>query len=386
MNTPRLAFLVVACGACFTTTASVPTFGHAVSTMALLERYASGDFEAVTDALAETTDFDQLLKDLKADAPAWITSGGPGDVTRRELAATTFALEAARASEWREWKWLQRTPIGIPVVYWKPAPRLIEWGCDRWRKHATPPAIERFWQLAALAVAQRSEDSQFLIGNVQLVGDDVPAATPVATQNFPPQLRIISRSGRGTEVLNTQDEINHLAHMRTRFPGEKRFMLAEGLARDRDYPNEAATAYRSLEGDPDIGGEAAMRLGALYVRQNRVAEAMSAFDRAERLTRDVYVIHLARVFRGQMLLRQKRQAQAADAFRAALDAWPAAQSASVALAELVFNAGHRSEAQKIMADVLAAGSAAVDPFLEHVHGDDRFWPELIARLRREIRP
>src|SRR5688572_18597787 len=98
MNTPRLAALVLACGVCFTTAASVPTFGHAVSTMALLERYASGDFDAVTEALHDLTDFDQLLKDLKADAPVWITAGGAGDTARRELAATTFALEAARAS------------------------------------------------------------------------------------------------------------------------------------------------------------------------------------------------------------------------------------------------------------------------------------------------
>ena len=129
-----------------------------------------------------------------------------------------------------------------------------------------------------------------------------------------------------------------------------------------------------------------MRLGALQVRQNRVADAMESFDGAERLTRDPDILYLASVFRGQALLRMKRESDAEAAFRRAIAARPATESGSLLLAELLFKGGNRTEAQSFMAAVLAANSGTPDPYLEFVHADDRFWPQLIARLRREIRP
>jgi len=101
--------------------------------------------------------------------------------------------------------------------------------------------------------------------------------------------------------------------------------------------------------------------------------------------RDTYVEHRARIYRGQILLRQKREEAAIEAFRGAVAARPGAQSASVLLAELSFKAGNRTEAQQVMSAVLA-NPAAGDPYLQFDHADDRFWPELLARLRREIKP
>jgi hypothetical protein len=107
----------------------------------------------------------------------------------------TLALEAARVGQWAEWKHresypdLAKTPsipgmhalgrtASVPplrfvdengrpyipeILYWHAPPRLIEWGCELLRADgASPDAIERVWHLAALAVAQRSEDFEFL--------------------------------------------------------------------------------------------------------------------------------------------------------------------------------------------------------------------------------
>lgn len=370
--------VVVGCIVSLAWLASAQSVPPAAARLPLLDRYAAGHFDAVTAELEGPTDFQQLIEDLKTHADAWLTAGGAADRARREIAAATFALEAARIAQWREWKWIQRPPPtmgSLPTLFWRPAPLLLEWGCALLRTRDAPGPAERLWHLAALGVSQRSEDSQFQIGMSQIV-DDAAEPTPQA----PPAGR-----GRGLEVVNKKDEITHLAHSRARFPDEPRILLAEGIARERWFPDQAALAYGTVLDDIDIGGEAQMRLGVLHMRGNQLPKALEAFDRAERLTRDTYVVHLARFYRGQILLRQKREDAALEAFRGAVAARPGAQSASVILAELLFKAGNRTEAQQLMAAVLA-NSPAGDPYLEYGHADDRFWPELLARLRREIRP
>jgi tetratricopeptide (TPR) repeat protein len=341
---------------------------QAPSAMAWLERYARGEFEPVVDTLARATDFDSLREQLERDAPAWIAAGGDRDRARRELAAATFALEAARADEWNEWKLIQtQPPMGAPggkggsyqprpVIYWKPAPRLIEWGCKLMSRDPAPRPIERWWQLAALAVAQRSEDFQFLVGN-------------------PFDQR---------EYSNPQDEIEHLLHVIKRFPDEPRFNLAQGIAVEWRWPEQAATVFAPLISDWRVGGEAAMRLGRIRAQGRGTSNALDALDRAERLTRDRYVVYLARFFRGQYLERSGRIEDAEKAYRSAVATVPHAQSATVALSTLLFGRDHRTEAQTLTSAMLAARPQPVDPWRVYAHADDRFWPQLIARLRKEI--
>jgi tetratricopeptide (TPR) repeat protein len=333
----------------------------------LLDRYASGQFAPVVEYLTgEDVDYGTILKELRRDGPSWIDAAAPAARGRRELAAATFALEAARAGEWREWKLIQMQPGDGPVqplnvLYWKAPPLLIEWGCSLLGRHATPEPIERWWQLAALAVAQRSEDSQFLVGDLA-IGKGIWAG----------------------EIGNRQDEIKHLEQVRKRFPKEMRFVLAEGIARDPAWTDDATQAYRALAGDPDVGGEATMRLGAMQMRQNQLEEALDSFERADTLTRDPYVIFLGRYFTGQILERRNELDDAEDAYRAAAAAVPNAQSATVALASLVFRDGRRTEAQQLIRHMLAASPPPLDPWRAYVHADDRFWPQLIGRLRAEI--
>lgn len=361
---------------------------QSTSTIALLDRYLAGDFDGVVGSFGEQTNYGRILKDLKRDADEWMAAGGAGERARRELAAATFALEAARAGEWYEWKWVVTQSDGpLPVIYWKAPPLLIEWGCELLRQETTPGPIERIWQLAALGVAQRGEDPQFQIGDtkVDLPAPVVQLAAP--RPSFPPGGRVIQRTvtRHPDEVLNVQHEIKHLMHVTDRFPVERRFMLGQGIARERHGPADAAAIYNSLADDPAVGAEARVRLGALYLRQNRPSDALQQFDRAERETRDTYVVYLARYFRGQAFLRLKQEDNAIAAFRGAVAARPGTQSASAALAPLLIKKDQRAEAQALMAAVLEAGARAYDPYLEFMHADDRFWPRLVGRLRAEIR-
>ena len=370
--------LALACAAAVCLT-SMSSRAHGLSVVEMLDSYKAGKFAAVIAELEGDIDFKELLKQLQDQGPAWIDAGGPDERERRELVAATFALEAARADEWREWKfiWKQKqicasdagpladskggciNPLG--VLEWKAPPLLIEWACRRLRKDETPRPIERWWQLAALAVAQRSEDGQFLVGDTS-IGLGV---------------------GSG-EILNAQLEIKHLEHVRKRFPEEMRFVLAEGIARDRFWQDDAMQAYGALYNDPVVGGEAMMRMGVMLVRMGRREDALKHFDRAESLTRDRYVIYLVKYFRGRIAESQRRNDDALEAYRAAVAAWPRAQSATLALASLLFQNGRRAEAQGLAASILEANEQPIDPWREYVHADNRFWPQLIGRLRAEI--
>jgi tetratricopeptide (TPR) repeat protein len=217
------------------------------------------------------------------------------------------------------------------------------------------------WQLAALAVAQRSEDPQFLVGDTKL--------------------------GKGVEegeILNEQKEIRHLLHVALRFPNEPRFVLAQGIARFRDWPDDAHVAFGALGDQLDVGGEANVRDADVFLREGNIKEASDHLARAEAQTRDPYVLYLAGYFRGVAALREAAPQQAETAFKRALAEWPRGQSAAASLAALLFGAGRRLEAQAV-ANTMLGGPPPLDPVREFVHADDRFWPIWIAQLRAEIR-
>jgi VWFA-related protein len=348
---------------------------------AQLDRYLHGEFDAVVSEVAARGKYDDLLDDLKRHGPAWIDAEGPAGRSRRALAAATFALETTRAAEDEDWKWIQRINLGSspgfprpsyqpePALWWKTPPRLLEWGCATIRDIGTPTPVERIWHLAALSVAERRSDFEFLLGS-------------------PWELR-----------ENPKDEIEHLNHASFRFPDEPRIALAQSIAMEwRTWPLtarhprtavlNATDAMRGFErqlNDPLIGAEAALRLGALRLRGRNVTGAIELFDRVERQTRDRYLIYLARYFGGQARERQSKPADAEKSYRGALATIPKAISATMALAAVLTRDGRMTEASTIAEAALTANPPPVDPWRTYAAADDRFWPVLITRLQAEIR-
>ncbi len=357
--------------------------------IALLDRYARGEFEAVATELAatEVKRFDDLLNELKARGSTWIADGPADDESRRQLAAATFALEAARASEWLDWKQIQSVkqlserrmlgdlPVGgdgfknADLIYWASSPQIFEWGCALARASTWTAPTERLWHLAALAVAERSEDYEFLVGS--------------------------PFEARG----NAADEFEHLTHASAKLPKEPRLALAQAVALEwRTFPeqvkgqgarprglNEAQKIFENLVPDEAVGAEAAVRLGALRMRTGAIDAGLKLFDTVEAKTRDPYLIYLARYFRGQALERKQQAREAEAAYRGALATIPRAQSASIALAALLAKRGARSEAEGLVTANLSAQPQPIDPWRAYAHADDRFWPELIGLLREQIR-
>jgi VWFA-related protein len=338
-----------------------------------LDRYLGGEFDAAVNTIALRGSFGDLLNDLKSHGAAWIEAGGIPARGQRALAAATFALEVARAAENEEWKWVQRlrglTPPQPPAVYWKTPPRLIEWACAVLRDGPVDEPTARVWHLAAMAVAQRRSDYEFLIGSPW--------------------------EDRGGYDI----EINHLGHAATQFTVEPRFVLAQAIAIEwRTWSNaaqhprtaiygqtEAMAAFERLTKDPAVGAEATLRLGVLRLRSRNLNGAIDLFDRVETLTRDRYLTYLARYFGGQARERQNRPADAERAYRGALHTIPKAISATMALAAVLAKAGRMSEAGEVVEAALTANPPPIDPWRAYAAADDRFWPVLIGRLHAAIR-
>ena len=346
----------------------------------LLDLYAAGKFEEVLkDLSALDRDFADILNQLREQGPAWIDAGGPSARDKRRLVAATFAIEAARVDAWYEWKWLVLQPAMCPAVIpgeratkgdcyiplnrliWKAPPLLIEWACALLRQDESPRPIERWWHIAAVAVAQLSEDTHFLVGD--------PA---------------IGRGRGAGEIINLQDEIKHLGHATARFPDDVRLKLAEGIARDRVWPVDASNAYQALSDELTVGGEAMARLAILQFRLNRPADALKSLDRADAVTRDPYILYLSAYVRGRILESQRKLDDALVAWERAVALWPHGQAATLALSSMLFQQGRRAEAQEMTGAMLAANPLPPDPWREYPHGDDRFWPQLVGKLRAEI--
>jgi len=355
-----------------------------------LDRYLAGQYDAVVAQFTKQTDFGHLLDALKHEAPAWIDAAPPAERPRRRLVAATYALEAARAAEDEDWKWVQgidltaptASPIPLinptgrgpgyrppPAIWWKTAPQILEWGCALLRNGGAPSPAERWWQLGAVAVAQRRGDYEFMIGSPW------------------------------DERGNAEDEIEHLKHVIARFPKEPRFALAQAIAIEwhtwpqslnrargasRDIP-DALRAFEGMRDDNDIGPEAWLRSGVLLLRANTTGRAVDAFNKVETLTRDRYLIYLAKLFRGQAHERLKADVDAERDYRGALATIPKAISASMALAALLTRAERPGEASAIVEAAVTANPPPIDPWREYGAADDRFWPRFISQLRAEIR-
>jgi tetratricopeptide (TPR) repeat protein len=357
----RLALVLIA------TTCLAPvdrSIARTPTTAELLDQYARGDFGGVKSSLEQTTDFHDLLNHLKQSAPAWIAAAGQThDRDRRVLVAATVALEAARIDERREWKLVQRY-LPLDTIYWKAPPLLVDWGAKLFRDAGPPRPAERLWQLAAVAVAERSEDFEFLLGS------------PFEARS------------------NPEDEIAYLTPLVHRFPDEPRFVLAQAIAlswrtwpasyRSTDGSHEAQESLKDLSEVDTVGPEAMVRLGEIHLRHGDATGALDLFTAADADTRDPYVAYLARFLSGQACEREHRSADAMAAYRRALEVVPGAPSASIALAAQLFLADDHVGAGRVVVASLSSAHAVVDPWQIFGDGDDRFWPELIARLRAEI--
>ncbi|MFI5177590.1 MAG: hypothetical protein ACHQO8_03450 [Vicinamibacterales bacterium] len=192
------------------------------------------------------------------------------------------------------------------------------------------------------------------------------------------------------DVLDRRYAAPRSAHL------DPRFALERGIAQEqrcglpvvqarKDCLREALRRYDAAAAAPQTADEARVRSAWALFQLGQFADALKTMDRAcpaddPDLT---YWLHL---FRGRILDALDRPEDAEPEYRAALDAWPHAQSAGVALAVTLFKLHRPDEA------VVAARAARlqpdefVDPWWAYLRGDTRFVAGWRAELRSRIKP
>ena len=171
---------------------------------------------------------------------------------------------------------------------WLKLRELVEWGCQLLRR-GPPTEGERLWQRASIAVAEGALDSEVLF-NWQS-GLRTLAHASQAQQRFPSDARIASLQRFAVQSPTRLGSA-------TVQPG-----LETGLDEPARTFYDAAhdTAVRKLTplfNDPEVGAEAALRVGHLQLIQLRFDQALAALDVAARRSQTDYVTYLAYISEG----------------------------------------------------------------------------------------
>ena len=125
-----------------------------------------------------------------------------------------------------------------------------------------------------------------------------------------------------------------------------------------------------------------------HVRAARFLYGLGHFERALALLEglvvpagDLEMRYCAFLIRGQILRATGKLDEAAAAFRSALEAWPGAQSARVALMTLHMSRGRRDEAAALADAIQTAPADQYDPWWTYWLGNYRVYPAIVERLR-----
>jgi len=341
--------------------------------IALLDRYAAGELDAVVEAFAAIDDVEDARKDLEKHGRAWTEARGPAEAAHRRLVIAAFALELAHARMHDAWRDLW------PV---------LKWACDVIRQ-GEPSEGERLWHLAAIALGEGRRRWEALID---------PSYSFVDRSNMTPRYIQVRR--------NDADVHEHVSHAQERFPDDPRLRFADEFvdalrygARWRREPARPAGVLgthrreqqaeligrlQALAADPEVGGAAELWTGLILLLElDRPADVMAHLEAASRSS-DPFVASLARYAAGRAFESAGDLDAAERHYRRALDALPRVQSVSLSLSALLLSSGRPDEAYEIMRRSFD-GPPVVDPFKTYGLGDYRRFASYLARLREELR-
>jgi hypothetical protein len=316
----------------------------------LLDRYQKGDFAAIGQLTTATNSIQLQSSFMEAAATSWIARE-PSDIVNRRLVATSFAIELAHA----------RLATDNPTLI-----VLLEWAKKEWRK-GVPSAAERVWTRAALALVERG-------GRVH--EDRIKGGDPM------------SKILRGSGSVPWSDAF--IGDAAGRFPDDARLQLARMLF-VRGALKGSATPLERLTDDPDIGPDVLVQLAMYTFRDSkrgdkRFEEVKELADQALRRAVEPWTIYLAHFLSGVSSENLGRPQDAIREYLAALDAVPRAQSASLALAQVLLRGtqADTDAAVELVTRSLAARPDGEDPWRVFEYGEYIRWPVLIADVRKAI--
>ena len=135
---------------------------------------------------------------------------------------------------------------------------------------------------------------------------------------------------------------------------------------------------------PAVSAEAELHVGYLLFQIGDRKQALTHLRLADQTT-DAFVRYLSRFLAGRILLREKQDELAEQAFRDALAVLPGTQSASQALATLLFIRGRSDDAYTLMEASFSHRPLLPDPWRLYGYGDFRRWSTLRDQLRAVLK-
>jgi tetratricopeptide (TPR) repeat protein len=293
---------------------------------ALADTYDRGAYDSMQASLAKSTNLTNIITAFRTSESPW-----PNDPKRTAV----FALELAFAG--------LRSELG-PAR--EEGGRLLGEYHVRVRQPAGADQFECWWFVTEAAALE----GLFLPESAILF-------IPRAIQRCPTAARL------------------HLAYA---FVSEQQW-LRGGLTPAQEQ--EVVARYESAMKFPETETEARVRAARFLYALGSFDRALATLEGGKTAPTDQELRYFAALVRGQVLRALGRSDEAVAALRSALETWPGAQSARVALMTLLLSRGDREGAGALAEAAQAAPADEFDPWWTYWLGDYRGYPVILDRLR-----
>ena len=179
-----------------------------------------------------------------------------------------------------------------------------------------------------------------------------------------------------------------------RCPSNARLNLAYALVSEQQWIQGRTTAaqepeilnrYEQAMKFPETEPEARVRAARFLYGLGQFDRGLAMLDGIKASPADLELRYFASLVRGHLLRASGRKDEAAAAYRAALAAWPGAQSSQVALMTLAVVRGNREEAGALAETIQMAAVDQYDPWWTYWLGDYRAYPAVLDTLRELAR-
>jgi tetratricopeptide (TPR) repeat protein len=179
-----------------------------------------------------------------------------------------------------------------------------------------------------------------------------------------------------------------------RCPSNARLNLAHALVSEQQWiqgramaaqEHEILNRYEQAMKFPETETEARVRAARFLYGLGQFDRGLAMLDGIKQPPSDLELRYFASLVRGQVLRASGRLDEAGDAYRAALAAWPGAQSSQVALMTLSLGRGNREEAGALAEAIQMAPVDQYDPWWTYWLGDFRAYPAVLEKLRELAR-
>lgn len=311
-------------------------------------------------AVFETAD--DFVAMLKSSGNAWIKSAPTAEQERRRNVLALLAIETA----------------GAATSSLRDGFLMIEWACDLLRK-GPPTAFERRWMLASSSRFLRREFEANYSAQPGFRNLRATSHLSHAADRFPREvrlrlMRLLQRPEAYTLASRPGADLDHLV----RLP-----FANSGGPRGRSQVANTIAALAELVDDVEVGAEARAHIGLLKFHLNQLPESLADFTHSTRSTADPFVANLASIGMGLVLDAQGRLADAAVAYRSAVEAMPAARASAIQLAAHLYLVGERDDASQVVDAAFGPDALDLEPW-RHIIAPDRMVPADLAWLRAAL--